>query len=74
MAESIPKFSTSKVIRDRLAPVSTKTLRAWARQGLVRMAKLGDSKQAPALYRTEDIAAVLDAYADGRQPTRRRGR
>lgn len=75
MAEQIAKlarYSTVRVIREQIAPVSARTLRGWARQGLVRVAKLGNSRQAPALFRTEDVLAVLAAFSDGRHPVTRR--
>jgi hypothetical protein len=70
--EKITKYLPAKMIQQQVAPVATRKLRAWARQGLIRVAKLGGSKQSPALFRTEDVVAVLEAYAAGRRPSRRR--
>jgi hypothetical protein len=72
MDEMIPRFCSGKMIRARVAPVSLRALRSWARQGFVRTAKLGESRQSPVLYCAADVLALLDQYADGRQPVRRR--
>lgn len=68
---ALPVFATARLIRQRLAPVPARRLRDWVRQGLVRCAKCGTARQSPALFRVADVAAVLDAFAAGRQPAMR---
>jgi len=68
----MPKYCPATQIRKLVAPVSRRALRDWARQGFVRIAKLGQSQQSPALYSVEDVLAVLEKLAQGGSPTRRR--
>ncbi|MBT3290157.1 MAG: hypothetical protein HN380_22635 [Victivallales bacterium] len=74
MTSTIPKYSTARGIRERIAPIAARKLRSWAEQGLVRVAKMGGNKQSPALYLVRDVIAVMEAYAAGRRPTRGRRR
>lgn len=67
----IPEYAPGNMIRRTLAGVSARRLRAWAERGYIRCAKLGDSRQAPALYNVEDVREVLDALAHGRRPRRK---
>lgn len=71
---TLPRYAPARMIYEDVAPVPAKKLREWARQGRIGCSKCGPAKQAPALYKVDDVLTVLEAYADGRQPTRRRGR
>ena len=61
-----------------LCAIPQRTFDAWARDGLVRSAKFGTSRQAARVYRLDDLDALMVALSEGRQlsrpvATRKRG-
>ena len=72
MSDTTPKYLPATILKRTIAPISTRRIREWARQGYVRVAKMGKHQQSTVMYCTDDVIAVLEAYAAGRTPTRRR--
>ena len=70
-APELPQWADARAIEERVG-LRVARLYQWVRSGWVRKAKLGETRQAGALYCVDDIREALQRIAGGMAPRKKR--